>query len=279
MRSLHIISVAILAAALASTAAHAAVVEVRYDGVIASGSDLTGVFGAPGGDLSGATFSATYTFDDANPHGGSTYNPPLGSSYQYQLIGPTTDLNDPVVAITINGVTVEVGCLGGFGDFCNLALQNLSGAGGVWGVSAAESLFAVDTTVPRTWNRNLSLGITSTTDPFVTNFDYHTALTHTFQPGDVATGSLTLTDHVVGVGADPGHYNENVTASLTPLSVTISSPAAVPEPGSWLLMITGFGVIGAAMRYRKRLERAAASGPAAPSSGATEDAAPKACSL
>jgi hypothetical protein len=174
----------------------------------------------------------------------------LGSSYSYLLFGGAADLNDPVVAITINGVTVEVGCLGGFDDVCSMSVQNSAGAGGVWGVSAAEHLFRVDSSTPETWTRNLSLGITSATDPFVSSFDYHTALTHTFQPGDVATGSLTLTDHVL-VGIFPDHYNENVTATLTPLSVTVSSAPAIPEPGVWLLMITGFGAVGAAMRRRR----------------------------
>jgi hypothetical protein len=34
-------------------------------------------------------------------------------------------------------------------------------------------------------------------------------------------------------------------------NLTVGSPAAVPEPASWAMMIVGFGTVGAAMRRRK----------------------------
>jgi hypothetical protein len=251
MRLFRILGVAVLAGLLAAAGAQAAVLEVRFDGVVASGFDQTGTFGLAGADLAGASFSASYLFSDApTPFAfvTSTYNPPLDSSFQYILPGGG-DPNRPIVTIAINGVTVLVGCQSAF-DACGFNLHNSAGAGGLWGVTAAETNFAVDSVTPATFNRDLSLGITSTTDHFVTNYDYHTPLTHTFQPGDVATGSLTLSNHVLA-GIFPDHYNENVTATLTPQSVTISSPAAVPEPAAWLLMISGFGAIGAALRRRR----------------------------
>jgi hypothetical protein len=43
-----------------------------------------------------------------------------------------------------------------------------------------------------------------------------------------------------------GIYLDNV-------SVIGPDPAAVPEPGVWALMITGFGLAGTALRQRRRL--------------------------
>ena len=38
----------------------------------------------------------------------------------------------------------------------------------------------------------------------------------------------------------------------TNYSVTISRVGAVPEPATWALLILGFGIVGASMRYRRR---------------------------
>lgn len=35
-------------------------------------------------------------------------------------------------------------------------------------------------------------------------------------------------------------------------SLTISLVSAVPEPGTWAMMIVGFGMVGGALRYRRR---------------------------
>jgi hypothetical protein len=48
---------------VAVTPASAAIVEVTYSGIIRSGSDMTGIFGAPGADLSGDPYSTVYLFD------------------------------------------------------------------------------------------------------------------------------------------------------------------------------------------------------------------------
>lgn len=37
-----------------------------------------------------------------------------------------------------------------------------------------------------------------------------------------------------------------------PVTITLDSVAAVPEPATWAMMIGGFGMIGGAMRYRRR---------------------------
>ena len=37
-------------------------------------------------------------------------------------------------------------------------------------------------------------------------------------------------------------------------TLTISGPASVPEPATWVMMLLGFGAVGFAMRHRKQTE-------------------------
>lgn len=57
-----------------------------------------------------------------------------------------------------------------------------------------------------------------------------------FDPSAFATGNLTDTT---------GHLRS------TKYTLQIIPTGAVPEPASWALMITGFGLVGSAMRYRR----------------------------
>ncbi|WP_233150680.1 PEPxxWA-CTERM sorting domain-containing protein [Sphingomonas mollis] len=50
------------------------------------------------------------------------------------------------------------------------------------------------------------------------------------------TGSFDLTDFVTG----------------SPISLTISTVSAIPEPASWAMMLAGFAMVGGATRYRRR---------------------------
>jgi len=59
----------------------------------------------------------------------------------------------------------------------------------------------------------------------------------------------------VGVGSGVGsgvfvHY-DNIIAAGTEYKFDMSAPGGVPEPASWAMMITGFGLVGATMRRRK----------------------------
>ncbi|MDZ4375723.1 MAG: PEPxxWA-CTERM sorting domain-containing protein [Phenylobacterium sp.] len=43
-------------------------------------------------------------------------------------------------------------------------------------------------------------------------------------------------------------------ASTLTISEAAAGPGAIPEPGAWALMITGFGLTGAALRGRRRVQ-------------------------
>ena len=70
---------------------------------------------------------------------------------------------------------------------------------------------------------------------------------------DIAFGSSTYSWASFLLG--PGTYSINGVAAESPFGaggafIRLSTGGAVPEPGSWALMIAGFGLVGAAMRRR-----------------------------
>lgn len=56
--------------------------------------------------------------------------------------------------------------------------------------------------------------------------------------------------HQDGVAND--RYRVNGNGTISSFGPATSSPAAVPEPATWAMMLLGFGLMGAAMRYRRR---------------------------
>jgi hypothetical protein len=68
------------------------------------------------------------------------------------------------------------------------------------------------------------------------------ASTATYQFSTLSSLGLILGDYVYAFNRD----------SIT-LHIGEAAPAAVPEPASWMLMLSGFGAIGAAMRRRRKV--------------------------
>jgi hypothetical protein len=230
------------AAAFLSAASPAlALVKVTYTGTVASGSDLTGLFGAANADLAGLSFRAVYLFDD-NPDG-QFFNPPFSSGWT-SLFDP-----GPKVFLTIGGVTVVSDCGFFTPDYCGFT-HTQTAAPGDWRLDSELNAFVVDATPPagpRTWTHQIDIGVMSAVHPFLDSFDYRTSAHYVLQPGDTGFGTVSL-ENIVDGGAPTEHFGYRVNAVLTPLVVTIG----VPEPATWAVMILGFGMAGAALRRRRR---------------------------
>jgi hypothetical protein len=78
--------------------ASAATITATYTGTVKNALDLTGVFGAPGGDLAGAAYNLVYTIDDA-VGSYSTFNGTISDP----LLSGDSILGGVTAVLTING--------------------------------------------------------------------------------------------------------------------------------------------------------------------------------
>jgi hypothetical protein len=222
------LAVAVAASGLLAAMPAAAVVKIaKYTGTVAYGFDQTGVFAAPGSDLTGYSWVATYTYDKAL--GGYQFTD--GVNYDNSYGGPGYGIaGSPVLSstITINGVTRSLpGAWAGYAytgtyPFVQHYNQDYSDDGITY-ISNYNNNYSYVAGTPASLDQNfgpvasaISYGYTQWEA-----FDYTTS-TYT----EYAYASMS-TDAVYSVGN------------------------AVPEPASWALMITGFGLVGAAVRRRR----------------------------
>lgn len=70
---------------------------------------------------------------------------------------------------------------------------------------------------------------------------------------DLGTSTATYNNHTLAsLGLATGTYLWTWGQGATADSLTIQVNSAVPEPATWAMMLLGFGLIGGAMRYRRR---------------------------
>lgn len=203
-------SIAIAALAAASPAL-ASPKAATYTGFISSGTDVDGLFGAAGTDLTGLGFSVVYRYD--TEVGRRLTNLPSYDS----LDGPAGSLGNPMseVVLTIGGVSKQISF-----DFYGFAATY-----------PAQSL--VEHEVIGDYDQyNLMYNFLYTS---VASLDVNVPL----QSG--SGGGLFRIGHGSG-GA------ETIEASGVFDTRTLVITGDVPEPISWSLMIAGFGLVGTAMR-------------------------------
>jgi hypothetical protein len=216
----------LLAAAIAlgvGGRAAATILVAAFTGTVSSGTDVAGLFGAKGADLTGDAYTAIYTFNTAI----GVYEDDLPS---YDEVYGGMDYNDisPVAAVlTINGVTKSLGgaYLGSIEasssfDVTEALAENYKTLGSI----ATEDSMEISAS-----------GATSGTvlDPLPFGFTSNSG-NATFEVSDLYTGQVTELERI--------YLDSQGTLSIS----------ALPEPATWAMMLLGVGVVGAAMRGTRR---------------------------
>lgn len=212
---------------LAAMPAAAAVKIATYSGIVGAGFDQTGIFAAPGSDLTGYSWVATFAYDTTLA--GDRDTDGVNYDYSYGGLSYGSPGMSPIISasITINGVTRSV-------------------AG-----TYAGSLYTTTSSYVQHFAQDYSYdGITETSNYIYT---YH------YPAG--APGSLDQNFGPVAAVGGYGYaswyaydsststYINNTYAYLG--SDAVYSVGAVPEPANWAMMIAGFGLVGTALRRRR----------------------------
>lgn len=231
------------AVALTAGSASAAIMSATYEGTITSGVDEEGYFGAAGALMSGKSYAVTYIYDTTV----GTYNGgPQGYGVQADLFfGQPLPLKS--MSATINGNTLTVlpsdfDSTEGFGwtnyatDLLALGALYNSGVLNLYRPNFHFAFFSLLKT-----NDALPLDLDT---PFTaTGLDTGEALAQFLLPGGTSESALKTGDYLL-------------TGSAAKLTVTrLDTPGAVPEPATWALMISGFGLAGASLRARRATRR------------------------
>jgi hypothetical protein len=205
----------------AAGSASATIVDVSYTGTVLSGSDGSGIFGPAGVDLTGATFSTTYVFDDTLGHFLSPGELFGGPAFGF----PTSPALS--VSITIDGVTFTAAP----SSSADIDLIDRRDSGDTYGISSFAG------------------GATGNFSNNVLNPPISTTISGTTLTGVLDPSLCSLPDNQCGDFVSVGIHLQlaNAGFSVNPLP-PIFFVSSVPEPATWAVMLVGFGALGAAMR-------------------------------
>lgn len=211
---------AFVAAAIAAPAAALHKV-ATYTGVITSGSDSAGLFGAAGSDLAGVAFTTVYTYDTKL---GTRHK---GLPVYDQIDGGTATLKtNPLTSatLTIAGVTRAAAL-----DFY-----------GIVALAPATHLSEHEVVGDYYYHEQMYNFIYP---PVVPSLDANV-------PTTAGSGGGLFT---IGFGGMVNGKPDTLEASgmFDTRSVTITG--SVPEPASWALLLAGFAAVGGTMRRRASL--------------------------
>jgi hypothetical protein len=219
-----------LLTAATCSAAQAALVYATYTGTVFFARDPIGVFGLPASHLLGQSIFVEYVIDDATAGASQYLDPPLASG-----IGGV-GAADPVEAFVVLGT------------------RSLHIEADIHGLVRAAGPLSADPVIYHqadgTFGSGTAYAESYILGPLGADFpwNYHTSFSHTVGPHDFAPGEIGVS--VAGASANFFYSLDSVTISDVAPSLP---PTAVPEPGSWALMIMGLGSIGALIRARRRL--------------------------
>lgn len=250
---------------LAAQPASAAIYYLTAKGTIATDMgptiDVGGIFGTVGANLNGKTFTTVFTIDTSQPW---QVSPPAGNTTAVYSSGinPYWSRGNAINAsVTIGNKTVS-----GIGASTN-GTQGMTGIGSEQQMAATETyslngvpqnydLISINTGMSGNYP-SVSFGVNGVQ---VTNMRTNIAVggngmalvgpNYFPQAFDVATNQFTTNGHF-----DVGGYNNGQNIGFTAYYriANVSFIAApVPEPGTWAMMIGGFGLAGGMLRRKRR---------------------------
>lgn len=216
--------VAALSLVCAMSPASAAEYLITYTGTVASGTDGAGLFGGSGADLTGQSLVARFTLTDSTPGAIATDD---GIVAETRGWAPSSPLK---ATLTIGGVGSY-----SFGDDYGTT-THVNGLGvPSYGFDQIYHYTSTDLDY-------LNAYVVSYVNDFVATSSNTAILYYDVQPTDTSFGTFYLFRE--GVGDSYGQFIVS--------NVTIAEAAeAVPEPATWVMMIAGFGFVGAAARRQR----------------------------
>jgi hypothetical protein len=229
---------AIFASLLAAAPAQAVVLAATFTGKVTITHYADDTFGTS--DLTGLDYTATYLFDP----GVGTINPPwVGCAGCFDQIigGLSPNVTIKTVSITINGLTDVINFQApAYAQTTIEHVNNPFGPNSGIVFSGAAGEYVPGEIYPGTESYSYFSGGSSYNAPVAMSPDW----TAPWSPPAGGTGSSGFLKQVQNVGRG---YDQAYNFGGSVLSARIG---AVPEPGAWLLMIFGIGVLGSALRRR-----------------------------
>lgn len=216
---------------VAAAPAQAQQATITVTGNILNGYDATGTFGAVGASLAGLPFSAIFT---VLPQAGNA----VVNSQNLSYLAGAGATSPVTAALTIGSGTYA------FGGTLNSSARAVNGAGpGQVGSDALEYFsHDADFTASPATNAFLYVRMDSLRD-LLNKADFSSYSTINLTASDNATGKVQI--------ANPTAFAPSTFADLSVTTISASVNSAVPEPATWMMMIAGFGVAGAALRRQR----------------------------
>jgi hypothetical protein len=238
------LSLAVALGLACSGPVRADIIQVTYSGTITSGTDVTGVFGAPNTDLAGLHYTSTFVFDTSlgeliqlgglsdteDLRGGTLYAP-----FATPLVSSTFQIGATIVSVRSNDVGELYahldGDVDGFGNIHSDSFANTA-----WSFADAN---VFENEINGSEIQNLTGALPG---GFVSPFTYHAVA------GDTLLGHFFYEHYNFHTQAE-----QTVTAELAPDTIVFGAvagppPTGAPEPATWAILLAGFAGLGAQLR-------------------------------